>query len=80
MKGFQNTTIIFFLAAGLLSSAAASPAFEALAYLSATMKLHKEPLKVSSDKPLVLRYAVALWDGRVEADQIEQLYRRWSAK
>jgi len=30
MKGFQNTTIIFFLAAGLLSSAAASPAFEAL--------------------------------------------------
>ncbi len=50
------------------------------AYLSATMKLHKQPLKVTSGKPLVLRYAVALWDGRVEADQIEQLYRRWSAK
>jgi len=50
------------------------------AYLSATMELHKEPLKVVSDKPLVLRYAVALWDGRVEADQINQLYKRWSAK
>ncbi len=50
------------------------------AYLSATMKLHKQPLKVTSDKPLVLRYAVALWDGRVEANQIKQLYKRWSAK
>ena len=50
------------------------------AYLSATLKLHKEPLKVASGKPLVLRYAVAVWDGQVETDQINQLYRRWSAK
>ena len=50
------------------------------AYLSATLNLHKEPLKVASGKPLVLRYAVALWDGRVETEQINQLYRRWSAK
>jgi hypothetical protein len=50
------------------------------AYLSATMELHKQPLKVTSGKPLVLRYAVVLWDGRVETDQINQLYKRWSAK
>ena len=50
------------------------------AYLSATLNLHKEPLKVLPDKPLVLRYAVALWDGEVETDQIDKLYRRWTAK
>jgi len=50
------------------------------AYLSATLNLHKEPLKVVSGKPLVLRYAVAVWDGRVEADRINQLYKLWSAK
>jgi hypothetical protein len=44
------------------------------------MELHKQPLKVTSGKPLVLRYAVVLWDGRVETDQINQLYKRWSAK
>lgn len=50
------------------------------AYLSATLNLHKEPLKVVSDKPLVLRYAVAVWDGKVERDRIEELYQRWSTK
>lgn len=50
------------------------------AYLSATLNLHKEPLKVISGKPLVLRYAVAVWDGRVEADRIDKLYRQWTAK
>jgi len=47
------------------------------AYLSATLNLHREPLKIARDKPLVLRYAVALWDGQVENSQIEQVYRRW---
>lgn len=50
------------------------------AYLSATLNLHKEPLEVLPDKPLVLRYAVAIWDGKVETDQIEKLYRQWTAK
>jgi len=49
------------------------------AYLSATLNLHKEPLKLTSDTLLVLRYGVALWDGRVKSDQIEQLYQRWAA-
>lgn len=47
------------------------------AYLSATLNLHKKPLEVVSSKPLVLRYGVALWDGRVEADQINELYEHW---
>jgi hypothetical protein len=50
------------------------------AYLSATLNLHKEPLKVVSDKPLVLRYAVAVWDGKVENDRINELYKLWTEK
>jgi len=47
------------------------------AYLSATLNLHREPLKVTSDKPLVLRYAAAVWDNRVENEQIENVYNWW---
>lgn len=47
------------------------------AYLSATMNLHKDPLNVTSNKPLVLRYAVAVWDNRVENDRIEKVYNWW---
>jgi hypothetical protein len=47
------------------------------AYLSATMNLHREPLEIASGKPLKLRYAVALWDGRAENNQIDRLYRLW---
>jgi len=50
------------------------------AYLSATLNLHKEPLEVVPDKPLVLRYAVAVLDGKVETEQIDKLYRQWTAK
>ncbi len=50
---------------------------KSFAYLSATLNLHREPLKVVPDKPLVLQYGVALWDGRTETDTIDKLYRRW---
>jgi hypothetical protein len=50
------------------------------AYLSATLNLHKEPLKVVSDKPLVLRYALAVWDGKVENDRIDEMYKSWTRK
>jgi hypothetical protein len=53
---------------------------KSFAYLSATLNLHKEPLKVVSGKPLVLRYAVAVWDGTVEDDRINKLYQQWTAK
>jgi len=45
------------------------------AYMSATMRLHEEPLKVFAGKPLTLRYAVVLWDGRPEKSEIENFYR-----
>ncbi len=48
------------------------------AYMSATMKLHEEPLKILSGQPLVLRYGVALWDGPADNDQIEQIYQKWA--
>ena len=47
------------------------------AYLSATLNLYREPLKIIKDKPLVLRYAIALWDGKVEDSRIEQAYDQW---
>jgi Family of unknown function (DUF6807) len=47
------------------------------AYMSATMNLYREPLKIASDKPLVLRYAVALWDGTVTDEQINRIYEQW---
>ena len=50
------------------------------AYLSATLNLHKEPLKVVSDKPLVLRYALAVLDGKVENERIDELYQHWTSK
>jgi hypothetical protein len=50
------------------------------AYLSATLKLHEEPLKIVSGKPLILSYAVAVWDGNVEAERINKLYQNWIAE
>jgi hypothetical protein len=47
------------------------------AYLAATLNLYREPLVVTSDKPLVLRYAVAVWDGRIDKSKIDQAYHRW---
>jgi hypothetical protein len=48
------------------------------AYLSATLNLHTEPLKIEPQKPLLLRYGVALWEGKVEAGEINRAYRRWT--
>jgi hypothetical protein len=49
------------------------------AYLSATLNLHEEPLKIVSGKPLVLRYGVVLLDGEVERGTIRHLYEKWAA-
>jgi len=47
------------------------------AYLSATTNLSKEPFTVTGNKPLLLRWAVGLWDGTADASRIDKLYRRW---
>ena len=46
-------------------------------YLAATLNLYREPLIVTSDKLLVLRYAVAVWDGRIDKSEINQVYHSW---
>ena len=48
------------------------------AYLAATLDLSKRPLVVEADKPLELRYGVALWDGQVSKDRIQATYRGFS--
>ena len=48
----------------------------AFAYMAVTLNLSKEPLVIESGKPLELRYAVALWDGQIDPDRIEKLYRQ----
>ncbi len=48
------------------------------AYLSATLNLHEQPLIVSSGEPLLLRYGVALWDGRISSESIDRFYHRWA--
>ncbi|MEN6307794.1 MAG: DUF6807 family protein [Anaerohalosphaeraceae bacterium] len=50
---------------------------EHFAYLSATMRLHETPLEVTADKPMTLRYGVALWDGHRSNQEIETLYQHW---
>jgi hypothetical protein len=47
------------------------------AYLSATPNVWKEPMELSEGQALALRYGVALWDGEVDADGVEKLYRDW---
>ena len=47
------------------------------AYLAATLNLWKEPMRLTAGQDLKLTYGVALWDGEVEAPEIERLYRLW---
>ncbi len=47
------------------------------AYLSATMNLWKEPFSIRPGQTLHLRYGAAACDGRLTADNIERLHRRW---
>jgi len=47
------------------------------AYLSATMNLHRESFVLTARKPLLLRYAVAVWDVKADAKLVEQFYRQW---
>ncbi len=47
------------------------------AYLSATLNLYREPLTVQADKPLTLRYGVAVWDGKAPRERVEKTARGW---
>ena len=47
------------------------------AYLSTTLNLWKEPFLLKAGEPLELCYGVAVWDGKIDASQIEQTCRQW---
>jgi hypothetical protein len=47
------------------------------AYLSATANLWKEPMILQKGQTLNFCYGVALWDGAIEARQIQALYQHW---
>jgi hypothetical protein len=49
------------------------------AYLAGTLGLYKEPLLLGAGAPLACRYGVAVWDGRIPADEIEKACARWAA-
>ena len=46
-------------------------------YLSTTLNLWKEPFQLKAGEPLELCYGVAVWDGKIDAAQIEQTCQQW---
>jgi len=46
-------------------------------YLSATLNLEAQPGAVNAERPLSLRYGVALWDGHKVPEGIEAMYQTW---
>jgi len=46
------------------------------AYLSTTLNW-EEPFQLKAGAPLDLCYGVAVWDGKMDADQIEQAFQSW---
>jgi hypothetical protein len=48
------------------------------AYLAATLNLWKEPLAIAPRTPAGFTFGVAVWDGIVEPERMEALYRRWA--
>ena len=53
---------------------------KAFAYLAATLDLYRRPpLELKADKPLTLRWGVALWDGEVAPKTVEAAYKAWLA-
>ena len=49
----------------------------AFAYLSATMNLHREPVKLQAGKTFAILYRVAVWDGEVSPETIEAKYKEF---
>jgi len=50
------------------------------AYLGATLNLKHERLTVTQQKPLNLRYGLALWDGTPSREAIQAALERWRSK
>ena len=51
---------------------------QGFAYLSATVNVWRDPLTLSKDAPLKLRYAVALWDGKTPPEAVAAAWANWT--
>ena len=49
-------------------------------FFSATLSLNTTPITLSRDQPMFLRYGVAVWDGELSSDRIEEVYKNWFVK
>jgi len=47
------------------------------AYLSATMNLHRKPVKLEAGQSFAIKYRIAVWDGEVSRETVEALYREF---
>jgi hypothetical protein len=47
------------------------------AYLAATLRLHEEPLVIPQGEALTCCYGLALWDGKIGKENIDEAYRKW---
>ncbi len=50
---------------------------KSFAYLAATLNLAKEPIQLAADQTMRLRYGIALWDGEIGREQIQEAFQRW---
>lgn len=48
------------------------------AYVAATLHYNREPLALDPGRPLVLRYAVAVWDGAADDAQVQSMLEHWN--
>ena len=47
---------------------------KSFAYISATMNLHREPVKLKADQRFSFKYRVAVWDGETTPENVEKIY------
>jgi hypothetical protein len=50
---------------------------ETFAYMAATMRLHEDTFSLEQGDVLALKYGIALWDGHIDPEQIEEVYQFW---
>jgi hypothetical protein len=54
--------------------------YKPFTYLSATLALNEQPLRLASGERLLLTYGLAAWDSRVDARQIARAFDEWQAQ
>ncbi|MDR0327223.1 MAG: PmoA family protein [Planctomycetaceae bacterium] len=47
------------------------------AYISATMNMHRKPIDLRAGQTMAVKYRVAVWDGEVSPETVEERYREF---